>query len=143
MKVSSTLPNFFPRVCVFFTLSRPCLGIFRLLSSLPTPPMPSLLPTSHRLWVIGWMECPITHTRANTQSEWFRDALLDLPPTSTSITLTATPAKTERAAYVAQATGSSNMRRSHRADVGNFGIKAIGTFGQTQVSVGGSGLERG
>jgi hypothetical protein len=55
---------------------------------------------------------------ADNQSEWFRDALMDLPPTCTKITLT----------------GSSNQRRYHRADVGGFSITAKGDFGQTDVS---------
>jgi cell cycle checkpoint protein len=35
---------------------------------------------------------------------------------------------------MAEATGSSNQRRYHRADVGGFSITARGDFGQTEVS---------
>ncbi|KAK1925153.1 Rad1/Rec1/Rad17 [Papiliotrema laurentii] len=67
------------------------------------------------------------------KSEWFRDALADLPPTSSRITLTATPRHQPAPPDVAQATASSNARRTHRADVGNFSIKAIGDFGSVEL----------
>ena len=80
---------------------------------------------------------------ADNQSEWFRDALMDLPPTCTKITLTAMPADTTHPPELLEATGSSNQRRYHRADVGGFSITAQGDFGQTDVSsLPGSGIQR-
>jgi cell cycle checkpoint protein len=73
-------------------------------------------------------------TVADNQSEWFRDALMDLPPTCTKITLTAIPPDTTHPPELLEATGSSNQRRYHRADVGGFSITAKGDFGQTEVS---------
>jgi cell cycle checkpoint protein len=73
-------------------------------------------------------------TAADNQSEWFRDALMDLPPTCTKITLTAIPPDTTHPPELLEATGSSNQRRYHRADVGGFSITAKGDFGQTEVS---------
>ncbi|KAI9637818.1 putative DNA repair protein Rad1 [Dioszegia hungarica] len=67
------------------------------------------------------------------KSELFRDALLDLPPSSTKITLTATPPRVALPDHLANATSSSNLRRAHKADVGNLGIKAQGDFGETQL----------
>lgn len=70
------------------------------------------------------------------QSEWFRDALLDLPPTSTRITLVATPATNDAPdqAQGGSATVSSNNRRANRTKVGSFSIQAEGDFGSTEVS---------
>jgi len=59
---------------------------------------------------------------------------MDLPPTCTKITLTAMPADTTHPPELLEATGSSNQRRYHRADVGGFSITAKGDFGQTDVS---------
>ncbi|ORX33853.1 Rad1/Rec1/Rad17 [Kockovaella imperatae] len=67
------------------------------------------------------------------KSEWFRDALADLPPTSQRITLTATPRDRPRPDDELGATMNSNDRRSQRADVGSFAIKAIGDFGSTEL----------
>jgi hypothetical protein len=68
------------------------------------------------------------------QSEWFRDALSDLPPTSTKITLRATPASEPDFQGAPDATASSNARNKHRANVGQFQIQAKGDFGTTEVS---------
>ena len=76
------------------------------------------------------------------QSEWFRDALMDLPPTCTKITLTAMPADTTHPPELLEATGSSNQRRYHRADVGGFSITAKGDFGQTDVSSSSAGISQ-
>jgi len=68
---------------------------------------------------------------------------MDLPPTCTKITLTAMPADTTHPPELLEATGSSNQRRYHRADVGGFSITAKGDFGQTDVSsLPGSGIQR-
>jgi len=82
----------------------------------------------------GQLVVPLFRASADNQSEWFRDALMDLPPTCTKITLTAMPADTTHPAELLEATGSSNQRRYHRADVGGFSITAKGDFGQTDVS---------
>lgn len=44
------------------------------------------------------------------------------------------PAETTHPPELLEATGSSNQRRYHRADVGGFSITAKGDFGQTDVS---------
>ncbi|ORY30003.1 Rad1/Rec1/Rad17 [Naematelia encephala] len=67
------------------------------------------------------------------KSEWFRDALLDLPPSSTRITLVATPRDQPVPPEQPNATGSSNARHKQRADVGNFSIQAEGDFGKTEL----------
>lgn len=67
------------------------------------------------------------------KSEWFRDALADLPPSSSKITLAATPRNQPLPEDQPAATASSNARRDHRAEVGNFSIKAEGDFGTTEV----------
>ncbi|GFZ45867.1 hypothetical protein JCM24511_03599 [Saitozyma sp. JCM 24511] len=69
------------------------------------------------------------------KSEWFRDALLDLPPTSTRITLVATPATNDAPdqAQGGSATVSSNNRRANRTKVGSFSIQAEGDFGSTEL----------
>jgi cell cycle checkpoint protein len=73
---------------------------------------------------------------SHVQSEWFRDALLDLPPTSTRITLVATPATNDvpDQGQGGSATVSSNNRRANRTKVGSFSIQAEGDFGSTEVS---------
>lgn len=58
---------------------------------------------------------------------------MDLPPTCTKITLTAFPPDKSRPPEVVDATGSSNQRRYHRADVGGFKIVAKGDFGTAEV----------
>ncbi|RSH93832.1 ssDNA endodeoxyribonuclease [Saitozyma podzolica] len=68
------------------------------------------------------------------KSEWFRDALLDLPPTSTRITLVATPATNDvDQIQGGSATVSSNNRRANRTKVGSFSIQAEGDFGSTEL----------
>ncbi|KAK8869534.1 hypothetical protein IAR55_000100 [Kwoniella newhampshirensis] len=67
------------------------------------------------------------------KSEWFRDALLDLPPSSTRITLLATPPRESIPPQQPDATISSNGRHRHRAEVGQFSIQAEGDFGMTEL----------
>ncbi|WWD16204.1 hypothetical protein CI109_100630 [Kwoniella shandongensis] len=67
------------------------------------------------------------------KSEWFRDALLDLPPSSTRITLLATPPKESVPPHQPDATISSNGRHRHRAEVGQFSIQSEGDFGMTEL----------
>ncbi|WRT67436.1 uncharacterized protein IL334_004407 [Kwoniella shivajii] len=67
------------------------------------------------------------------KSEWFRDALFDLPPSCTRITLLATPPKEPVPQVQPEATISSNGRHRHRAEVGQFKILAEGDFGITEL----------
>ncbi|WVW82758.1 hypothetical protein I302_104769 [Kwoniella bestiolae CBS 10118] len=67
------------------------------------------------------------------KSEWLRDALFDLPPSCTRITLIATPPKAPIPPEQPGATFSSNGRRGHRAEVGQFKILAEGDFGITEL----------
>ncbi|WVR05449.1 hypothetical protein IAU60_002465 [Kwoniella sp. DSM 27419] len=67
------------------------------------------------------------------KSEWFRDALSDLPPSSTRITLVATPPRAPAPPDQPNATISSNGRHRHRAEVGQFRIEAEGDFGKTEL----------
>ncbi|OCF40635.1 hypothetical protein I317_05567 [Kwoniella heveanensis CBS 569] len=67
------------------------------------------------------------------KSEWFRDALLDLPISSTRITLISTPPKAAPPPEQPGATISSNGRYRHRAEVGQFKIEAEGDFGKTEL----------
>ncbi|WVF71893.1 hypothetical protein IAT40_006703 [Kwoniella sp. CBS 6097] len=67
------------------------------------------------------------------KSEWFRDALLDLPISSTRITLISTPPKEAPPTEQPGATISSNGRYRHRAEVGQFRIEAEGDFGKTEL----------
>ncbi|WWC89735.1 uncharacterized protein L201_004660 [Kwoniella dendrophila CBS 6074] len=67
------------------------------------------------------------------KSEWFRDALFDLPPSCTRITLLANPPKEAMPQHEPNATISSNGRHRHRAEVGQFKIIAEGDFGTTEL----------
>ncbi|WVQ99013.1 hypothetical protein IAU59_006145 [Kwoniella sp. CBS 9459] len=67
------------------------------------------------------------------KSEWFRDALLDLPISSTRITLISTPPHEALPPDQPGATISSNGRHRHRAEVGQFRIEAEGDFGKTEL----------
>lgn len=70
---------------------------------------------------------------ADSQSEWFRDALLDLPPSSAKITLLATPKDSALPSLTSGVTSSSVQRRQNRAKVGSFSVLAEGDFGHTEV----------
>ncbi|WWC69155.1 uncharacterized protein I206_103091 [Kwoniella pini CBS 10737] len=67
------------------------------------------------------------------KSEWFRNALFDLPPSCTRITLLATPPKQAHPPKEPTATISSEGRHNHRAEVGQFKILAEGDFGITEL----------
>ncbi|KAK4688112.1 cell cycle checkpoint protein, partial [Tremellales sp. Uapishka_1] len=66
-------------------------------------------------------------------SQWLRDALLDLPPSCSRITLLASPADTDEMGNIARATASSEKRHQQRSDLGTFSIRAAGDFGQTEL----------
>ncbi|KAK6903248.1 hypothetical protein L486_06710 [Kwoniella mangroviensis CBS 10435] len=67
------------------------------------------------------------------KSEWLRDALFDLPPSCTRITLLAHPPKEPIPPREPNATVSSIGRRERRAEVGQFTILAEGDFGMTEL----------
>ncbi len=67
------------------------------------------------------------------QSERFREALLDLPPTCDRITLICSgPSSAD--GNVMNGNTSSNQRRNNRHKNGSFSIRARGDFGETEVS---------
>jgi hypothetical protein len=70
----------------------------------------------------------------SSQSAWLREAISDLDPSCSRITIIARPAAPRQIMGHSQSASSYNPR-TERERAGMFRLEAVGNFGKTEVSV--------